>query len=492
MQTKMKSWFISLYFAFFFLFTACDPEPSFNQEETLFLVAMAQLAAENSCTGSNEFWARNLISGASSYCVKASLVGESTNIKLYLEDGLTTTMDYTEIVTAFESKIHPVSVSAFGSPSDINNDGKITVLILDVRDGATSNSGFVAGFVDPINFFADSTAISVRSNQMEILYMDGNELDALRQREIANGLPDTFLSTLAHELQHLIRYPNQDTSNTDLTWIDEGTSEVASDITGYGPQTSRMECFRGASTSSCSGGVNGTSLISWSNTLTDYSFAYAFMKYLYQISGSSNTQRYEFLKSTVVGSVRANTTSALMSAFAQSSGYNSSVLPSDQTLLFKYLFTSFMGQAVNYTDFSTVYIGSTSATDLSNVKSNYPLPSDLEDIRSFSAISQQSSVSLTPGQTYRYSGSSSGISSGSNGVILASGSSEYVVFNGNINGSTAEAITSASLYEVQEFPKLNLQRQDSKHIVCPQETLRSIHNIQNSQYQLKRYYAWQN
>ena len=88
--------------------------------------------------------------------------------------------------------------------------------------------------------------------------------------------------------------------------------------------------------------------------------------------------------------------------------------------LFKQLFASFMGQAVNYTDFSSTYFGNTTATDISTIVSTYPLPSDLSEIKSFSTTSKQSSISLYPGQVYRFSGSTSGITSGDDGVAVES------------------------------------------------------------------------
>lgn len=223
--------------------------------------------------GNGGFWVRNLSTNSqSTYCLSSSLVASSTNVDLYVQTGLSTNLSYSNIVSAFETNIFPIAKDAFGAPSDINRDGKVTILILDIKDGATATSGFVAGYVDPVNFYTDNSASTIRSNQREILFMDGAELLKLRDKDLASGKPDTFLSTLAHELQHLIRY--QYSQGTDDTWIDEGTSEVTSDLTGYGPQTARMSCFKGDanSSSSCSGGIGSTStgspsLFKWSSSL---------------------------------------------------------------------------------------------------------------------------------------------------------------------------------------------------------------------------------
>ena len=219
-------------------FISCYPANSKKERNLLTLLSIASL--QNRCNPNNgSFWVRNLtLSSQSSYCVYSTLVASSANMNLYVENGLSTNLNYTDVANAFESNIFPVEKSAFGAPSDINNDGKITVLILDIRDGATASSGFVAGFVDPASFFSDTPLFSIRSNQREILFMDGVELLRLRDKDLLNGKPDIFLSTLAHELQHLIRF--QYSEGGDDTWIDEGTSEVSSDLTGYGPQNSRL------------------------------------------------------------------------------------------------------------------------------------------------------------------------------------------------------------------------------------------------------------
>lgn len=487
MKFSFKSLFFSLIFSVFIV--SCQQQPDYSQQETLFLVTLSQFASSGKCKADNQFWARDLtVNGNTSYCVQSNLVGESDAFKIYAEDGLVNDLDYTAITKAFRDTIYPISQKAFGVPSDINQDGKVTILILDIKDGATSTSGFVAGFVDPINFMADNSSYSVRSNQMEILYMDGNELAKLRQKELAKGLPDTFLATMAHEFQHLIRYPNS--NGKDDTWVDEGTSEVASDITGYGPQTARMECFRGSAVTSCNGGMNGRSVLVWGNTLQDYAFSYAFMKYLYEISGSTAEEKLAFLSKTVVGDYRASNARGLMTAFTQAARYDSNVLPSDSKKLFKYLYATFLGQALNYTQYTKAYLGSTK-TDLSAVRNFYPLPDSLAEIKTpdpFSAISAQESISLSPGQAYRFNGTANNITANEEGVLLISDSSEYLLFNGNIDSNMATTTaTTGQLLEPIQFPKLKLPQQQTP--ICPREILHKISKLEKSIYNLKPYIA---
>jgi hypothetical protein len=475
-----------------------------RSQKNIFSILSLKYVIDSQNSGCNPnnggFWVRNLlISSQATYCVYASLVTSSTNMDLYVENNLTTNLNYTNVATAFESNIFPVEKDAYGAPSDVNGDKKVTVLILDIKDGATASSGFVAGYVDPINFSKDDPSRVVRSNQREILFMDGMELLRLRDKDLANGKPDTFLSTLAHEFQHLIRF--QYSQGTDDTWIDEGTSEVTSDLTGYGPQSARISCFKGdaSSSGSCTGGIGSTSigspsLFNWTSSLKNYAYAYSFMKYMYESSGTTTATRNAFFQQSVQGvnGTRANTAYNLMSIFMRSSNFNSSVLDPDNKTAFKKLFASFMGQAVGYSNLNNVYFGNTTAVNIDNVRTTYPFSTTLTALASspFSSINT-SSYNLTPSQVSRVTRSTTGITSSTTDfVIVSNGASgantEFVIFNSdNIGSKTNVSSGTASLLELMDYPALNLNT--GSDIVCPNEHFTKIHKIEKSKMNLKLY-----
>lgn len=465
-------------------------DDSLKKEENLYLLALSSAVSRDlDCKTETNFWVRNIETNTF-YCMSTDKVAETSFIKLYVEKNLATGLDYTEVVKAFDEKIYPTSKDAFGTMSSIYApDGKISVVILDIKDGATSDSGFVAGFVDPVNFYQD--APNSRSNEKAVLYMDGNELLTLRLKDLSKGYPDTFLSTLAHEYQHLLRYPYQIATGTlDDTWLDEGTSEVASDLTGYGPQTARIQCFRGDKTTSCTNGIAGQSLFTWSSSLKDYAFAYAFMSYLYNNSGTTDTEKNAFFKNTVTGlnsGIRAKDASTLMTAFKFSTGYKSSILGSDEKDMFKKLFASFMAQASGYTSMDTTYFGNSSAVNMESLRLAYPLPTVLKDIASpspYSKVTKQTSYSLSPTQVYRVNGSINGISAGTDGVIIAKGIEEFVILNGSLNtSSTSQMVSLASEKELPELPVFQIQKEAGIH--CPLQHLKSVHAIQKKLYNLK-------
>lgn len=360
-----------------------------NSNDLLFLVLATQLTQPNCGPSGNGFWARNVQTNFSD-CIARTLVSSGNHINIYLESGLSTSLDYESLANSFDTSIYPKLVNAFGESSDINGDGKIDLFILDIRDGAKPNEPFVAGFFDPVDFYPDNRRSAVRSNQREILYMDGKELVGLLKDD-----PQAFGSTLAHEFQHLIRFPHmQKLGVEDDVWINEGTSEVASDIGGFGPQTQRLKCLVGDIGSPCSGGANSVSLINWSSNtsgdryyiLKQYSYAYAFMRYLYDNAGLSELSKSEFLRQSVNGNfnnIRGNTAINLMTLLRESTG-NTATNPSNPIGIssqdsFQILLNGFWGQMVPSSNLgsSTRSNSLPSSWDLSNLLTEFPLGATL-------------------------------------------------------------------------------------------------------------------
>jgi hypothetical protein len=408
----MKTLISSICFLSFFV--SCGlPLSLLNQrssnDNTRNLLILGVLASLGNCETGGDIWARNIQTQVS-YCVPVELVSTKTNVVVYKQRGLSVSYNLENFATEFNDSIYPKLVSSFGEPSDVDKDGKIKILVLDIQDGSSGNSAYVAGFFDPINFFRDGTNAPLRSNFAEVLYLDGKELIT----NLASD-PTAFASTAAHEFQHLIRYSYMNAARVnDDTWINEGTSEVASDIAGYGPQKSRLSCFRGTETARCPNGANGTSLLVWASQassatiLKQYSMAYAYMRYLYDISGNNDTEKNTFFKKTVQGSssgVRASTASQLMTVFRESTRYNSTYLGSDNPTAFFRTFILFFGQASANTDFSSVdYIDSSlsivSGLNLSNAYNAYPFESSLNDLLASPLPAVSGNLSLSTGSAF--------------------------------------------------------------------------------------------
>ncbi|MBM9576164.1 peptidase M30 [Leptospira sp. 201903070] len=347
-----------------------------------------------SCSGPGKFWVRDITKNAS-YCLQASFVGEGENVSVYAEFGQEQNLDYKNIIREFDLKIFPKLSAAFGAPSDMDQSGKVHILFLDIRDGSKPGGSFVAGFFDPFDFLSDDPRSGIRSNTKEILYIDSVQLKELAEKDLASGKPDTILSTIAHEFQHLIRFqyelPDYLSQKTrDETWLNEGTSEVASDIAGYSPQTNRIECYRGNVSGVCARGVNGSSIFGSGNfsSIVDYSFAYAFIKYLYTVSGANLQERNSFFKKTVSGpSIRAKDAQSLAEIFLSSSAVNSLSASQKNDLgvsgetSFIRLFAAFLWLSTGETTLSEAQLGVDFAgaagfkTGMESVLSALPFPS---------------------------------------------------------------------------------------------------------------------
>ncbi len=391
------------FFLFFILFSDCVGQNVFSSDDTSDpslndLISLSRAAS--SCSGNGSFWIRNLVSN-SSLCSQTVLVHSGAHVNIFASPGLENVLDFQYIGTEFDTKIYPKLGDAFGYSDDLDGDGRVAVIVTDIKDGSQPGSSFVAGFFDPVDYFPDSSSYSVRSNYANILYMDGVELIDLRTTDLANGKPDTFLATLSHEYQHLIRFQYEarilaQGGGRDEAWINEGTSEVAADIAGYSPQLGRINCYRGRSSNSCSRGVNGNSVFGSSkfNTLVDYAFAYSFMKYIYMISGENSSYRNSFFRTGVQGpkGYRAADAMGLFQLFRSSSqGYSSSpqeiknILGSNGGDTFEKIYPAFLWQSLGDTspDFGQTGTDAAGATAyLQGIKSTidyFPFPASGEE-----------------------------------------------------------------------------------------------------------------
>ncbi len=128
----------------------------------------------------------------------------------------------------FEGSLYPdlgikaAAEDVFGPPPDIDNNGKVYILLIDVRDDYDPDSSktFVAGYFDPLDQEKGSTP---RGNLADIIYLDTNP-GRLSGANIRHQI-----STLAHEYQHLIHYgrdPGED------IWVNEGLSELSPTLMG--------------------------------------------------------------------------------------------------------------------------------------------------------------------------------------------------------------------------------------------------------------------
>jgi hypothetical protein len=164
----------------------------------------------------------------------------------------------------FENQTYPTNRAFFGSEwtPGVDNDPHLHILMGDVPG--------VAGYFSASNEY--SRLAEPFSNEREMFFIN---LHAITPGN------DYFDGVLAHEFQHMIHW-NQD-RNED-TWINEGLSELATFLNGYGPSN-----FVGAFTA-----TPDTQLTGWadspSGATANYGGSFMFMAYFLQRFGEEMTQ----------------------------------------------------------------------------------------------------------------------------------------------------------------------------------------------------------
>ena len=124
--------------------------------------------------------------------------------------------------------IFQIDVDTFGNPPDVDNDPRIIILILDIKDGFSGSGGFVAGYFSPDN---ETRGFG---QSIEIYFMDANPVNL----KTSSGL-NIAITTAAHEFQHMINW-NYHRTTPELTFINEGLSEVAQTVCGYGVEMQEL------------------------------------------------------------------------------------------------------------------------------------------------------------------------------------------------------------------------------------------------------------
>jgi len=155
-----------------------------------------------------------------------------------------------EFISAFEASapnsprdsdkgIYEHVTEVFGDVPDVDNDDRIVILLTNIPTEATAAAGtsFYSGYFYSANQYADPVdfggGVKQRSNHTELLYVNSRMIgfedpdDPLQTsywRSLVKG-------TIAHEFQHLIQFDNDP---NEVTAINEGLSEYAHYITGFG------------------------------------------------------------------------------------------------------------------------------------------------------------------------------------------------------------------------------------------------------------------
>jgi len=151
--------------------------------------------------------------------------------------------EYAGILATFDTLVFPLDTTAFGAPSNISQYGKIILLYTRAVNALTpANSGFtIGGFFFARDLYPKTARNGVpacaASNENEMFYLlvpDPNGV-VNSNRRTKDEVTLLNLTTIAHELQHLINssrrlYVNTGAALNEETWLDEGLSHVAEEL----------------------------------------------------------------------------------------------------------------------------------------------------------------------------------------------------------------------------------------------------------------------
>lgn len=199
------------------------------------------------------------------YVVDATLQVVSPNAYWYVDEALDISDEDLRLASSeYESSIRPKMLEAFGDVWNpgVDGDPRLTVLHSDLGGG-------VAGYFDSRNEFPQHT--HPHSNEREMLFMDGA---AFRP-----GTP-AYMKVLTHELQHAIHWAHD---QGEEAWINEGLSEVATELVGYSPTF--IDAFLSRPQTQLTFWVEGA------GSIPHYGAATLFMLYLLEHYGDSDSLR---------------------------------------------------------------------------------------------------------------------------------------------------------------------------------------------------------
>ncbi|MEI0796191.1 peptidase M30 [Brachyspira pilosicoli] len=204
-------------------------------------------------------------SGLSSDFIKATIAKETENLIVYVEKGESYNSSSLDLVCNEFEKHYAKEKSIYGNHTDVDNNGKIIILFLDLNP-ESGNGSILNGYFNPADL------IDGQGNNADMLYMDLGGL---------NNNPYYMAGTILHELQHLINYNVNVLGNgRDMeVWLNEALSESTSVLFNKTTVNSRNREFNS---------INYYCFYTWDlpiNVFANYPSASVFMNWLYIKSG---------------------------------------------------------------------------------------------------------------------------------------------------------------------------------------------------------------
>ena len=309
-----------------------------------------------------EFWALNFRSNKY-YRLNADLVKEGEYCQIWLETGhFLDPIIIQELARAFDEEIYPSLIKYFSlgkinySGREFSNtmefadwlgnhDGKLTILLLDIKDNYEKDvyDSYTAGYFISNDLFHSLPY----SNKRDMIYIDIDPGIVPNIDPKETNLTMVY-KTLMHEAQHLMNYASRVAKNRAVdTWINEGLSLAAEYVYSGIHSFDRIHWFftNGMDSNSNERGLinKGNNFFVWNNrtdespyaVLDDYATAYMFFIWLYRQAGDFSV--YKDIFSSDHGDYRA-----VLNAINNSFGNSGSAFPNWEALLKTWLAANYI------------------------------------------------------------------------------------------------------------------------------------------------------
>lgn len=240
------------------------------------------LGSQSGLSEDRVFYAQMIDDGntAGWFNIPAHLLKVSDNLAIYLQNGKNISA-YALNKLAQEFDCYYTSMTnIYGTHSDIDANGKIIILLMDINK-TKGGSSQVLGYFNPSDMHGN--------NKGEILYMDLIN---------ANDNTDKAIGTIIHEFQHLINYSYviSGERNEMSSWLNEALSESTSILFNKTTAESRINEFNKINyycfytwNAPKQRVTNGNDDKVTTNGLFNYPSASVFMHWLYQKNGSNGS-----------------------------------------------------------------------------------------------------------------------------------------------------------------------------------------------------------
>jgi len=154
------------------------------------------------------------------YTLEARRLAVGDYCDVYVEkDSDVTLAQAIAVAYEYDNNIYEKITTNFGNYEDVDNNEKITLLLLHIVDGYRSDGdSYVAGYFDPTHM-VDLT-VAPNSNECDMIFIDIDPVEIESEE---------FYTTIAHEFQHMINYSQtyMATGEEQDLWINEGLSSGA-------------------------------------------------------------------------------------------------------------------------------------------------------------------------------------------------------------------------------------------------------------------------